>query len=122
MPAIFVTARFARDGGLISYVADFTELFRHAADYVDRILRGEKPADLPVQTPTKFNTAMNIKTAKVLGLTVRPTLLATADEAGGKADMTQNSARCLLMTQSRPALRTSLSITLDLRHYAQAMP
>lgn len=65
---------------------------------------------------------MNIETAKVLGLTVPPTPLATADEAGGKADMSQNGSRCLLMTQSRPTLRTSLSITLDLRHYAQAMP
>jgi ABC-type uncharacterized transport system substrate-binding protein len=80
VPAIFVTGSFARDGGLISYVADFRQLFRDAAGYVDRILRGEKPADLPVQTPTKFNTAINVKIAKMLGLTVPPTLLATADE------------------------------------------
>ena len=80
VPAIFVTGGFTRNGGLISYVADFPKLFRDAAGYVDRILRGEKPAELPVQTPTKFNTAINMKTAKVLGLTVPPMLLATADE------------------------------------------
>jgi putative ABC transport system substrate-binding protein len=80
VPAIFVTGSLTRNGGLISYVADFPKLFRDAAGYVDRILRGEKPAELPVQTPTKFNTAINMKTAQVLGLTVPPTLLATADE------------------------------------------
>jgi putative ABC transport system substrate-binding protein len=57
-----------------------TDLFRRAAGYVDRILRGEKPADLPVQTPTKFDIAINLKTAKTLGLAVPPSLLATADE------------------------------------------
>ena len=78
--AIFPGPGFVRDGGLISYVADVTEIFRGAAGYVDRILRGEKPADLPVQTPTKFNIAINLKTAKMLGLAVPPSLLATADE------------------------------------------
>ena len=80
MPAIFVYAGWVREGGLISYGADYTDMFRRAAGYVDRILRGEKPADLPVQTPTKFETAINLKTAKALGLTVPPSLLATADE------------------------------------------
>jgi len=80
VPAIFVTEGFVRDGGLISYGADYTDLFRRAAGYVDRILRGEKPADLPVQTPAKFLTAINLKTAKALGLTVPSELLATADE------------------------------------------
>jgi putative tryptophan/tyrosine transport system substrate-binding protein len=80
LPAIFVVDQFVRDGGLISYGADFTDLFRRAAGYVDRILRGEKPGDLPVQTPTKFETAINLRTAKALGLTIQPTLLATADE------------------------------------------
>jgi putative tryptophan/tyrosine transport system substrate-binding protein len=80
VPAIFPGAGFVKDGGLISYVADVTDLFRGAAGYVDRILRGEKPADLPVQTPTKFETAINLKTAKALGLNVPPPLLATADE------------------------------------------
>jgi ABC-type uncharacterized transport system substrate-binding protein len=80
VPAIFVTVEFVRDGGLISYATDFTDLFRRAAGYVDRILRGEKPADLPVQTPTKFEMVINLKTAKALGLTVPPELLATADE------------------------------------------
>jgi len=80
VPAIFVTEGFVRDGGLISYGADYTDLFRRAAGYVDRILRGEKPADLPVQTPTKFLTAINLKTAKALGLDVPAELLAMADE------------------------------------------
>jgi putative ABC transport system substrate-binding protein len=80
VPAILVTAEFVRDGGLISYVTDPTDLFRRATGYVDRILRGENPADLPVQTPTKFEMAINLKTATALGLTVPPALLATADE------------------------------------------
>ena len=79
LPAIFVAPSFVTDGGLISYGADFKDMFRRAAGYVDRILRGEKPANLPVQTPTKFETAINLKTAKALGLTVPPRLLATAD-------------------------------------------
>jgi len=80
VPAIFSGLGFVREGGLISYAADFTDVFRRAAGYVDRILRGEKPADLPVQTPTKFETGINLKTAKALRLTVPPSLLATADE------------------------------------------
>jgi putative ABC transport system substrate-binding protein len=80
LPAIFVGREFVKNGGLISYIPDITDLFRRAAGYVDRILRGEKPTDLPVQTPTKFDIAINLKTAKTLGLTVPPALLATADE------------------------------------------
>jgi putative tryptophan/tyrosine transport system substrate-binding protein len=80
VPAIFEGPQFARIGGLISYGADFEDIFRRAAGYVDRILRGEKPADLPVQTPTKFEMKINLKTAKALGLAVPPSLLATADE------------------------------------------
>jgi putative ABC transport system substrate-binding protein len=79
VPAIFPGIGFVKDGGLISYVADLTEIFHGAAGYVDRILRGEKPADLPVQTSTKFNLAINLRTAKMLGLAVPPSLLATAD-------------------------------------------
>jgi putative tryptophan/tyrosine transport system substrate-binding protein len=80
IPTIFLTPDFVKDGGLISYGPDLADIFRRAAGYVDRILRGEKPADLPVQTPTKYETAINLKTAKALGLHIPPELLATADE------------------------------------------
>ena len=80
VPAIYEGTQFARRGGLIAYGTSFTDMFRRAAVYVDRILRGERPADLPVQTPTKFEMIINLKTAKALGLNVPPALLATADE------------------------------------------
>jgi putative tryptophan/tyrosine transport system substrate-binding protein len=80
LPAIHALRAATADGGLMSYGVDLPDLFRKAATYADRILRGEKPADLPVQQPTKFELVINLKTAKVLGLTVPNTMLATADE------------------------------------------
>src|SRR5215471_10185956 len=78
--AVLEQTVFARDGGLLSYGIDPVDLFRRAASYVDRILRGEKPGDLPVQLPTKFEMAVNLKTAKALGLTVPLSILVRADE------------------------------------------
>jgi len=80
VPAVYQTPIIARDGGLLSYGADFRDIFYRSARYVDNILRGAKPSELPVQLPTKYFLVVNVKTAKALGLTVPPTLLATADE------------------------------------------
>ena len=80
VPAVYYESPFARDGGLLSYGADRVDLFRRAASYVDRILRGAKPAELPVQLPTKFEMAVNLKTAKALGLAVPPSILLRVDE------------------------------------------
>jgi putative ABC transport system substrate-binding protein len=80
VPVVYSESAFARDGGLLSYGVDSVDNVRRAASYVDRILRGEKPGDLPVQFPTKFEMVLNLKTAKALGLAIPPSIMLRADE------------------------------------------
>ena len=80
LPAVYFTCDFVTAGGLAAYSPDSFEQYRRAAGYIDRILKGEKPGDLPVQAPTKYELAINLKTAHTLGLDVPPTLLARANE------------------------------------------
>ena len=80
LPTIFSTRDFVKDGALMSYGPSYTERFRRAADYVDKILRGAKPADIPVEQPTKFDLVINLKTAKALGLDIPASMLTLADE------------------------------------------
>src|SRR6516162_6106195 len=80
VPAVYVRSEFARDGGLLSYGVDLVDPWGRAGSYVDRILRGEKPGDLPVQLPTKFEMVVNRKTATALGLAIPPSILLRADE------------------------------------------
>ncbi len=80
LPAVYPFRIFAASGGLVSYGLDYSDIFRHAAEYVDAILRGKKPGDLPVQAPNKFELVINLKAAKALGLAVPQGLLVGADE------------------------------------------
>jgi putative ABC transport system substrate-binding protein len=80
LPAIYIDARYANDGGLMSYGADRAEPYKRAAVFVDRILKGAKPADLPVEQPNKFELVINLKSAKQIGLTIPPNVLARADK------------------------------------------
>ena len=80
LPAVYPYRRFVDDGGLISYGPDFVDQYRQAAGYVDRVLKGEKPAEMPVQAPTKYEIVINLKTTKSLGLNVPSAVLARADE------------------------------------------
>jgi putative ABC transport system substrate-binding protein len=80
VPAVYLNSEFVRDGGLLSYGPDQIDIYRRAASYVDRILRGAKPGDLPVQFPTKFEMAVNRRTAKALGLAIPPSILLRATE------------------------------------------
>ena len=80
LPAMYPVGTFIPDGGLIAYGIDRVDMFHRAADYVDRVLRGASPVELPVQLPTKFELAINVKTAKALGLSVPSSMLLSADE------------------------------------------
>jgi putative ABC transport system substrate-binding protein len=80
VPAVYNAAQYAKDGGLLSYGPDLGDIFRRSASYVDRILKGEKPADLPVQAPVKFELVVNLKAAKAIGITIPETFLVRADE------------------------------------------
>ena len=80
LPAVYAAREFPDEGGLMSYGASIVVLFRRAATFVDKIMKGAKPADLPIEQPTKFELVVNLKVAKALGLTVPPSLLARADE------------------------------------------
>jgi putative ABC transport system substrate-binding protein len=115
VPAIADISIFAKEGGLISYGPSFADLFYRAASYVDRILRGAKPADLPVQVPIKFNLVINLKTARALGVTVPLTLQASADEDRiGPFAAVHESAPGRLCLAHLPAGTAAIGATTDL--------
>ena len=85
LPAMYQTSEWVEAGGLMSYAPNFADLWRRAADFVDKILKGAKPADIPVEQPTKFEFLVNLKSAKQIGLTIPPSVLARADQRIDKA-------------------------------------
>jgi hypothetical protein len=118
LPTIYFFRDFVDDGGLMAYGASLAEAFRRSASYVDRILKGAKPAELPIEQPTKFDLAINLKTSKALGLTISPSLLARADQVieGEIADPAKTS-RAGSARKQRPRCRCrSRRVHLDVRH------